>query len=166
MHCLVRQAKRSYISRFLDPSLPPQTLWKNLDSIGVRDNDFAQIDICPDRLNYFFTSFCNVRRPTVQRSTARSTGNFVPPTRSFAFSNVNSHDVFIAIHRIGSNAIGLDEVPLRFIKNFLPSILPVIIRIYLILPLNLDAFLLHGRSLRWFLLQKFLIHLSLGTLDQ
>jgi hypothetical protein len=67
---------------------------------------------------------------------------------------------------IGSNAIGLDEVPLRFIENFLPPILSLLLRIYLILPLRLDAFLLHGRSLRWFLLQKSLIHMSLGTLDQ
>jgi hypothetical protein len=73
-------------------------------------------------LNSFFTSSSNVRRPTVQRST----GNFVPPVCSFVFSNVNSRDVFIAINRIGLNAIGLDGVPLRFIKIFLPSILPVI----------------------------------------
>jgi hypothetical protein len=35
VHCLVRWAKRSYMGWFLDPSLPPKTLWKNLDSIGV-----------------------------------------------------------------------------------------------------------------------------------
>jgi hypothetical protein len=34
----------------------------------------------------------NARRATAQRST----GTFVPPARSFAFSNVNSRDVFIA----------------------------------------------------------------------
>jgi hypothetical protein len=72
------------MGRFLDPSLRPKTLWKNLDSIGVRDEDFAPVDICPDRLNSFFTSSSNVRRPTVKRST---------------------RDVFIAIHQIGSNVI-------------------------------------------------------------
>jgi hypothetical protein len=137
------------MGRFLDPSLQPKILWKSLDYIGVHDKDFAPVDICPDRLNSFFTSSSNVRRPTVQCST----GNFVPSVRSFALSNVNSRDVFIAIHRIGSNAIGLDEVPLRFIKIFLPSILPVIAHIF-------------NTSLWWFLLQKSLIHLSLGTLDQ
>jgi hypothetical protein len=94
--------------------------------IGVRDKDFAPVDICPDRLNSFLTSSSNVRRPTVKRST----GNFVPPARSLAFSYVNPRDVFIAIHRIGSNAIGLDEVPLKFNKIFLPSILPVITHIF------------------------------------
>jgi hypothetical protein len=89
VHCIVRQAKRSYMGRFLDPTLPPKILWKNLDSIGVRDKNFAPFDICPDRMNSLFTSSSNVRPPTVQRST----GNFVPPTRSFAFSNVNSRDV-------------------------------------------------------------------------
>jgi hypothetical protein len=94
VHYLVRQAKR----RFLDLSLSPKILWKNLDSIGVRDKDFAPADISPDRLNSFFNSSSNVRRPKVQRST----GNFVPLL--FAFSNVNSHDVFIAIHRIKAQA--------------------------------------------------------------
>jgi hypothetical protein len=99
---------------FLDPCLRlPKTLWKILDSIGVRDKDFAPVDICPDHLNTSFTFFSNVQRPTVQRFS----GNFVPPARSFAFSNVNSRDVFIAIHQIGSNAIGLDEVLPQFIKK-------------------------------------------------
>jgi hypothetical protein len=112
VHCLVKQAKRSYMGRFFDPSLPPKTLWKNLDSMGVRDKDFAPVDICcPDRLNFFFTSSSNVRRPTIQWST----GNFLPQAHSFAFSNVNSRDVFIDIHQICSNAIGLVEVPLKFI---------------------------------------------------
>jgi hypothetical protein len=61
----------------------------------------------------FFTFSSNVRRRTVPRST----DNFVYPACSFAFSNVNSRDVFIAIHQIGSNAIGLDVVPLKVIKK-------------------------------------------------
>jgi hypothetical protein len=52
---------------FLDPSLPPKTLWRNFDSIGVRDKDFAPVDICSDRLNSFLTSPSNVRRPRVWR---------------------------------------------------------------------------------------------------
>jgi hypothetical protein len=60
----------------------------------------------------------------------RSTGNFALPERSFGFSNVNSRDIFIAIHRIGSNAIGLNKVPLIFIKIFLPSILSVVTHIF------------------------------------
>jgi hypothetical protein len=83
--------------------------------------------------------------------------------RSFAFSNVNSRDVFIAIHQIGSNAIGLDEVPPQFIKKNVRAF-SLKLRIYLILPLHLDASLLHGRFLR-FLLKKSLTHLSLGTLE-
>jgi hypothetical protein len=62
--------------------------------------------------------------------------------------------VFIATHGIGSNAFGLDEVPLRFIKKILSSIFPFIYYayIYLILPIHLDPFLLNGRSPRWLLL--------------
>jgi hypothetical protein len=64
-----------------DPSLQTKTLSKNLDSIGVRDKDFAPVDIYPDRLNSFFTSSSNIRSPTVQRST----GNFVFCSSIFCF---------------------------------------------------------------------------------
>jgi hypothetical protein len=86
----------------------------------VHDKDFALVDICPDSW-IFFTFSSNGRRPTVQRST----GNFVSPARLFALSNVNSRDVFITIHQIGSNTIGLDELQLKFIKILFPFILPL-----------------------------------------
>jgi hypothetical protein len=50
--------------------------------------------------------------------------------RFFAFSNVNSRHVFVTIHHIGSNTTSLYEMPLKFIKIFLPSILPIITHIF------------------------------------
>jgi hypothetical protein len=91
-----RRRTESYLSRKTGRSDP---IWAGRNSILVRDKDFAPVDICPDRLNSFYTSSSNVRRPTVRWST-------VPSARSFVFSNVNLRDVFIAMHRIGS--ISLD----------------------------------------------------------
>jgi hypothetical protein len=34
---LVRKSKRLYIKRFLDPNLLAKKLWKNLDSVGMRE---------------------------------------------------------------------------------------------------------------------------------
>jgi hypothetical protein len=42
VHCLVKQAERSYMGRFLNLSLPHKILWKNLDSIGVCAKDFPR----------------------------------------------------------------------------------------------------------------------------
>jgi hypothetical protein len=98
----------------------------------------------------------------------QSTGNFVPPARSFAFSNVNLRDVFIAIHRIGANAIGLDGVPLRFMKIFFPSILPVITHIFntSITSGCFPASWKISKVVHVAKVEKSLIHLTLGTLDQ
>jgi hypothetical protein len=94
------------MGRFLDPSLLPKIMWKNLDSIGVRDKDFAPVEICPECLNSFFASSSKVRRPTVQQFCS---------SRAFFFCH--SSDRFTC----------LDEVPLRFIETFHSLfILPVI----------------------------------------
>jgi hypothetical protein len=44
---LVRQAKRWYMYRFLNPSLPSEVLWKNHESIGVKDSVEADIMYSP-----------------------------------------------------------------------------------------------------------------------
>jgi hypothetical protein len=51
VNCLVRQAKREYMTTFLSPTLPVKTLWKNLYSLGVRDGDDAPLNFCPNTLN-------------------------------------------------------------------------------------------------------------------
>jgi hypothetical protein len=42
---------------------------------------------------------------------------------AFAFSNVTPLKFFNAIFKIKSNSVGLDEIPLRFLKLFINSIL-------------------------------------------
>jgi hypothetical protein len=33
---MVREAKKIYMKRFLDPNLPPKQLWRNIDVVGAK----------------------------------------------------------------------------------------------------------------------------------
>jgi hypothetical protein len=59
-----------------------------------------------------------------------------PPTAAessiyeeFSFNGTFDLEVFNAIHQIKSNAIGMDDVPIRFLKIILPYIISIITHI-------------------------------------
>jgi Reverse transcriptase (RNA-dependent DNA polymerase)/Endonuclease-reverse transcriptase len=134
---LVRRAKRGYMSRFLDPSLPSRTLYRNLDTIGIRDENDSVNNLCPDRLNAYFSGVAGAVT-SAHGDSDDSSGPVLAPhlnsvggsDASFAFSNVTPRDVFNAINGIKSNSTGLDGIHLRFIKIFIYLILPHITHIF------------------------------------
>jgi hypothetical protein len=77
----------------------------------------------PDQLNSFFTSTQN--SSPINRRVENDEG-----LNGFAFSNTFELEVFNTIHQIKSNAIGLDGVPLTFLKLILPQILTVVTHIF------------------------------------
>jgi hypothetical protein len=66
-----------------------------------------------DQLNSFFTSTQN--GATINRRVKNHAGKV-----EFAFSNTFDLKIFNSFHQIKSNAIGLDGVPLKFLKLILP----------------------------------------------
>jgi hypothetical protein len=60
---LVRQAKRRYIFRFLNHSLPSKDLRKNLESIRVKDSVDANIIYSPAELGSYYESLCSIAPP-------------------------------------------------------------------------------------------------------
>jgi Reverse transcriptase (RNA-dependent DNA polymerase) len=124
VHYLIRQAKRSYMSRFLNPNLPSKTLWRNLEAVGAKDSSDNNVIFTPDQLNAHFTSVTNDNlidpplRPRMNSS------------RAFGFSNTYELEVFNSVLQVKSNAIGMDEVPMKFLRILLPYILPYITHIF------------------------------------
>jgi hypothetical protein len=96
----VGQAKCSYINRFLHSSLFSKILWRNLDTIGIRNaNDWVN-DLCLNRLNSYFAgnaAWTSVR-PAVGSNSYSSSLRVL--NASFDFSNVTTQDVFKAINKI------------------------------------------------------------------
>jgi hypothetical protein len=100
------------MATFLSPTLPAKTLWKNLDFLGVRDEDDAKLNFCPNTLNSYFAS-ANVSGQTVRPSLNEESSGFSSST-GFAFSNVTPLEVFDAIFKIKSNSVGLDDILIQF----------------------------------------------------
>jgi hypothetical protein len=119
---MVREAKRSYMKRYLNPNLPPKNLWRNLDEIGAKETADNNIIFTPDQLNTFFAA----PRPAapVNRSYTRTS------QAELSFNATYDLEVFNAIYDIKSNAIGMDGIPVRFIKLLMPYILPYITHIF------------------------------------
>jgi hypothetical protein len=122
VHSLVKTAKREYMKKFLNPKLPSKTLWKNLDSLGIRKDEQAPLNICLNRLNSFFASNSS-HRPLV-----------CPPrlvsNSGFTFNTVSPSDVFKVIFEIKSNAVGLDEIPIKFLRILINPLLSHITHIF------------------------------------
>ena len=63
-------------------------------------------------------------------SFSNNPGHCVQLGYGFSFINVTSSEVFNALNKIKSNAMGLDGIPLRFIKLLLQFLLPYITYIF------------------------------------
>jgi hypothetical protein len=90
--------------------------------IGAKETADNNIIFTPDQLNTFFAA------PTpaapVNRSYTRTSQT------ELAFNTTYDLEVFNAIFDIESNAIGMDGIPVRFFKLFMPFILPYITHIF------------------------------------
>jgi hypothetical protein len=53
---MVREAKRSYMKRYLNPNLHPKNLWRNLDEIRAKNTADNNIIFTSDQLNTFFAA--------------------------------------------------------------------------------------------------------------
>jgi hypothetical protein len=102
---------------FLDLRLPARKLWKNLDLLGMKDTIDNNIVFAPDELNFFFTS------PLANQSGDSNALQRRQLTSDFSFANTDDLEVFNAINQIKSNAIGMDEIPMKFIRLILPQTL-------------------------------------------
>jgi hypothetical protein len=122
VHSLVRTAKRNYMSKFLDPKLPSKTLWKNLDVLGIQKDDQAPLNLGLDSLNSFFTANSSLRPLVCPPRVDSNSG--------FTFSIVTPLEVFQAIFKIKSNAVGLDEIPINFLRILINPLLPHITHIF------------------------------------
>ncbi len=120
---LIRNGEREYNKRFLDPTLPSKILWRNLGKVGVKETSQTSVIFSPDQLNNFFT----IPRPQIV-----VTNPVYGPWREqeFYFCNTSELEVYNSVNQIKSNAIGLDGVPLRFLKLILLDILPVLTFIF------------------------------------
>jgi hypothetical protein len=83
-------------------------LWRKLDEIGSKKPADNNIIFTPDQLNTFFTA--SKPAAPVTRSYTRTS------QAELSFNTTYDLEVFNAIYDIKSNAIGMDGIPVGFIK--------------------------------------------------
>ena len=113
---IIRSAKKTYSERQLDTRLSSNVLWKNVRKLGLMDSNhsigsgqFTSAD--------FNKHFTNIQ-----------TNNFLADENiddwhhqySFSFNNISDEDIVKSVQRISSDAVGVDGIPIRFIKLLLP----------------------------------------------
>lgn len=134
-HRLWRWQRRFYASKFRSIT-PSRELWGSLRRLGfLSDSNEMAPPFTADELNKHF-----VRRATYSdfpRLINVSSNPVLPlprlprlPNGSFSFHNVMSAEVVKAVNSIRSNSVGLDSIPISFIKLLLPFILPIVMHIF------------------------------------
>jgi len=127
VNLLIRQAKKSFICSNLNSSLPSKTFWSNANKLGLGSSK-KQIENDLD----FDVNIVNQKFTSSSIPNSQNNFQFVPNSsnNSFSFRNVSNDEVFSAINKIKSNAIGYDGISTRFLKLILPVILPIITHLF------------------------------------
>lgn len=116
---LINIAKKNYTCETINNTSSSKTLWKKLKTIGVSNSTLGnnQFNNSADEINASFgANFTNSESSLP-----------VPPLNAngFTFSNVTADQIWLTMHSIKSDAVGLDEIPLRFLKIVFPMMAPI-----------------------------------------
>lgn len=112
---IIRLAKANYVSHTVSNSISSKDLWHRLKQLHVvsKPPPTAPTNTC-DEINYFFASHFSEPSSTYPFPAANPHG--------LKFAPLSEHEIIMAIHSIKSNAVGFDDIPLKFIKLILPHI--------------------------------------------
>lgn len=115
---MIVTAKENYIKSKFTNNISSKDLWKQFDNLGLRKKPAdLPTDFSPDQINQHF---CSNFTASNSVSNQRNIDNNLTP---FQFNNVEEYHIVNAIYEIKSNAIGLDSIPIKFIKLILPLII-------------------------------------------
>ena len=123
----IHNAKSTYYNNKLLAAKNATELWRCFEELGLgsaaRDSFTLPSDV--DALNHHFTGTSHPPPITDNRPTVR-----ISPDRQFYFSYVTVEDVIEAISSSRSNAKGPDDLPMKFIRDCLPVLTPVLLNIF------------------------------------
>ncbi|XP_039301284.1 uncharacterized protein LOC120356408 [Nilaparvata lugens] len=118
----IRNAKSRYFQNLISSAGSSACKWRRLRSVGVGgEGGGPVVSHSLDDLNNFFTDIpvgLDRAHDYINSLPAQVTGE------PFYFSCVSASDVLAAVLKIKSNAIGADDLPLKFIKLCFPSYFP------------------------------------------
>lgn len=121
---LIHTAKANYMSSQLNAFNSSKDLWRKLKHINVvkSGNNNDQFENSSDEINEYFGSNFIADNSSLPVPLSNDNG--------FKFSLIAEHEVVSALYSIKSNAIGLDGIPLQFVKILLPHVVTQICFIF------------------------------------
>lgn len=123
---LIKKVKHDYLQPKLNVGLGSKALWRNLRDVGVVSSNSVKPEFTATEFN------AHLIKPNRLHGVAAA-GNVVSPDPNrgvaFSFSNVTSLDVARAINSVKSKSVGLDGLPLVFVRMILPFVLPLLTHI-------------------------------------
>lgn len=125
---LINKARKNYYENFFNMNLSSQEFWSKVKNLKGNDTKFSSTGNAgnepnSDEMNTYFAS--NFSQPENPQSVTTAEIN-----NSFSFNLVNEYDVINSLYEIRSNATGLDEIPIKFIKLALPIFLKPITHLF------------------------------------
>ena len=130
VNLLIRDAKQHYDCERFNVNLPSKKLWSNIKKLGVtksRTSDCSS-NFSVDEINSYFADNFTVDNTSSSPTLGRTNG--------FNFRLIEDYEIVNAVHEIKSNAMGLDDVSIVFIKIMLPLILPYVKHLFNIIISN------------------------------
>lgn len=123
---MIREEKNKYLKSKVNPNIPPKKLWNNIKELGLgKCNNFSTSPFTADEFNTYFATICSTttKQDTFQKKQ-------LPKFEGFSFELICETEVIDAFRKISSNAIGVDGIPLKFLKVIFFFILPIIVNIF------------------------------------
>lgn len=117
-----RDLRYKYFLGKFNFDLPPKVLWNNLRNFGiVRHSQDNNSNFTSGEINEHFVNSFSQPEPAINFS-----HEFPDRSNEFSFIPTNELEVFENILSIKSNAKGIDEFPISFIKKISPTIVPIL----------------------------------------
>lgn len=126
----IRNAKVRHAHSVFDNSKGPRDMWQNIKKFRiVNPAPPSRSGPSPDLLNSHYTNVDEGDQDLIRDTVNYYESLPLPDREEFHFKHVTSEMVGRAVSSIGSNAKGVDEIPLAFIKSCLTELTPAIVHI-------------------------------------
>lgn len=121
----IRLSKSSYYNNVLKPSDSPKNFWKKIKELGVGKSAGEKTEIDP---NEFGSHLAAATKTKGLIFNVPSSGE--SHEDRLYFDNIGFVEISRAFYSVKSNATGLDEIPIKFLKLLLPMIPDVFLHIF------------------------------------
>lgn len=119
-----RNLKYNYFKKKFDFNLPPKVLWNNLRNFGVvKQSNDLNTNFTASEINNHFTESFSPASPAVDYNSEFTDRTHIT---EFNFVGTNDLEVHECLFSITSNAKGVDDLSIKFIKKLSPTIVPIL----------------------------------------